>query len=342
MNMRAVVRNGEGRTFVESHPAPRTPKANSDEVIVRVHAAAINPVDYKAPKAILGAIVGLDFAGVVEAVGEGHTGTLKVGVEVYGAARGSLADLVLANAKSLALKPKTATFLEAASMPTTYLTGLQGLRDHGKLPTGGRVLVIGASGGCGLAGLQLARSMGASLIVGVCSSKNAEFVKQHGAHRVVEYNSERIETYFGKQVANEERFDVVYDCATNSGGGEDYKAQALNCLKQPTGQYVAINGAVGMWLRFLTGWGQKKNEHLFLANANTGDLAYLASLMDAVGTGDGTPAAQVKPVICRVLPFSASGVHEGFELLKSRRAVGKVVFDIAASREGAAGISEGT
>eukprot|EP00802_Teleaulax_amphioxeia_P017590 Tamp_17752.p1 GENE.Tamp_17752~~Tamp_17752.p1 ORF type:complete len:391 (-),score=91.40 Tamp_17752:198-1223(-) len=326
--MCAVVRTGAGLTFVESHPAPRAPKANSDEVIVRVHAAAINPVDYKAPKALLGPVAGLDLAGVVEAVGAGHTGSLKVGDEVFGTAKGSLAERVLANAGALARKPSTASFIEAAALPTAYLTSLQGLRDHGGLREGARVLIIGASGGCGTAGLQLARRLGASHVAGVCSGKNVEYVKQNGAHRTIDYTSERIEALFGKQAANDDRFDVVYDCATNSGAGEDYKAQALQCLKQPSGQYVAINGALGMWLRLFTGWGQRKNEHLFLTNVNTADLEYLASLVDApAATG-----ATVKAVIFRELPFSAAGVDEGFQLLKSRRAVGKIVFDIAASK----------
>jgi NADPH:quinone reductase-like Zn-dependent oxidoreductase len=304
--MRAVVRTGAGPSFTEAYAAPRAPKANSDEVLVRVIAAAINPVDYKAPKALLGPIVGLDLAGVVEAVGDGHTGKLKVGDEVYGTAKGSLADLVLANAKALALKPKTASFVQAAALPTACITSLQALRDHGSLPAGGRVLIIGASGGCGTYGLQLARSMGASHIVGVCSGKNAEYVKEHGAHRVVDYTAQKFEAVFGNQAANDERFDVVYDCATNSGGGEDYKAQAIQCLKQPNGQYVAINGAVWMWLRLFTGW-QKKNQHIFLTNMNTSDLEYIASLVDGTGVN---PLPRLTMPICRTIPFTADGVAE--------------------------------
>ena len=332
--MRAVQRKGRGPTFTESCAVPRAPKANSDEVIVRVHAAAINPVDFKAPKALLGLIVGLDVAGVVEQVGAGHTGGLKVGDAVYGTAKGSMADLVLANARALALKPNTATFSVAAALPTAYLTSLQALRDHGGLRAGGRVLIIGASGGCGTAGLQLARRMGASHIVAVCSAKNAEYVIEHGAHRVIDYTSESIENLFGEQAADLDRFDVIYDCATNSGGGEDYKEQALRCLKRPGGQYVAINGALGMWLRLFSGWGQKQNEHLFLANVNTADLEHLSSLVDTPGTSCDAPTA-VRPYVCRLMPFSDAGVEEGFTLLKSRRTVGKIVFEITrAGRDG--------
>ena len=112
--------------------------------------------------------------------------------------------------------------------------------------------------GVGAALVQLiSREVQVQMLIAELSGEAMEYVKQNGAHRAIDYASERIEALFGKQAANDDRFDVVYDCATNSGAGEDYKAQALQCLKQPSGQYVAINGALGMWLRLFTGWGQR-------------------------------------------------------------------------------------
>ena len=127
---------------------PKMPAAGTDEVLVTVRAAAINPVDYKVNKWILGAVMGLDLAGVVAHVPEGSTSSLKVGDEVYGTARGSLADRVLARGRSLGIKPARWSFAQAAAVPTTYVTALQALR-RGGLRKGGHVLVIGASGGCG-------------------------------------------------------------------------------------------------------------------------------------------------------------------------------------------------
>ena len=120
------------------------------------------------------------------------------------------------------------------------------------------------------------------------------------------------------------KFDIIYDAASGSGAGEDYKTQSEQLLKQKTeekqhGQYVAINGGVAMWLRTFT-IGHKKNQHLLLMDANTKDLEYLASLVDE---------GKFKPVIAEQLPFSKGNIHKGFELLKSRRAVGKIVFDIS-------------
>ena len=325
--MPAVVREGKALAFREDAvglpPAPSKP----DDILVKIGAAAINPVDYKAGAMLLGKIVGLDFAGTVEAVAEGATHGIAVGNRVYGTTRGSLATHALCRAGALAKAPEGLSFAEAAAMPTTYLTSHQALARHGRLKEGGRVLVIGASGGCGTAALQLARAMQAGAVVAVCSGKNAEYARGHGATRVVDYTSERLpEIYPAATTDNADRFDVVYDCATNSGGGEDYHAIALPLLCAPDaatgrahGQYVAINGAAGMWVRHFAGM-EKRHQRLFLADANTADLTHLAGL---------AAAKTIAPVIDTTYPFTAAGVDEAFAKLKSRRTVGKLVIEVA-------------
>jgi NADPH:quinone reductase-like Zn-dependent oxidoreductase len=129
--MRAVLREGS-MAFKSDYPVPSQLKPGSEEVLVKVRGAAINPADFKAPKMLLGPVVGLDFAGVVEAVAEGTpTHGLKVGDPVFGTLRGSLAEYAIADGSKIARKPETLSFLQAASLPTVYLTGLQALRDHG-------------------------------------------------------------------------------------------------------------------------------------------------------------------------------------------------------------------
>ena len=263
--MRAVVRQS-GLVFTAAYETPPAPIKG--QVLVKIGAAAINPVDYKAPKLILGNVAGLDFSGTIEAIGEG-VGEFKVGDVVYGTTLGSLADRALVDATSMSLAPKGLSMVEAAAMPVTYLTSYQALTKYGSLKKGGRVLVIGSSGGCGTAALQLARHMGASEVVGVCSSKNADYCIQHGATRVVDYTKQTITDAFAN-ATDDQKFDVIYDCATNSGAGEDYKPSAIPLLCEGggdsgrgPGQYVAINGAAGMWIRLATN-GQKANEHLFL------------------------------------------------------------------------------
>lgn len=322
--MCAVVREGGGLVFKQTIERPADPKG--DEIIVDVAAAAINPVDYKAPKMILGKIAGLDFAGTISKIAEGASHGFKVGDEVYGTAMGSLANQLVAKASKIAKKPQSLSMQQAASMPTVYLTSLQGLRKFGKLQLGGRVLVIGASGGTGTSALQIAREMGASEIVAVCSGKNAQFVKEQGATKVIDYTKESLGDVY-RDATDKDKFDVVYDCATNSGAGEDYKAVGVSLLcsgdseGRQHGQYVAINGAAGMWLRHFT-IGQKTNEHLFTTNANTADLDYLAGLADN---------EKLNAVIDTTFPFTAEGVQQAFEKLKGRRAVGKLVVEMQSS-----------
>ena len=238
---------------------------------------------------------------------------------------GSLAEFTIVDPSGIALKPQSLSFVEAASLNVTYITTLQGLRDYGKIQAGDRVLIIGASGGCGTAAVQLAKAFGANEIVGVCSGRNADLVKSLGATDIVDYTKQTVQEFCknGKDAVEEDqKFDVIYDAATNSGAGEDYKESSMELLKtdpQRHGQYVAINGSAGMWLRKFT-IGFKANQHLLTCNTNTQDLSYLAKLIDE---NEG-----IRPVIAENLLFNADNVQKGFDLLKSRRAAGKIVFDI--------------
>ena len=333
--MRAVVREWGKLVFKSSHDIP---SCGNQDVLVRIKSAAINPVDYKAPKLILGPIVGLDFSGVVESTGS-SINQFKVGDEVYGKVKGSLADFAVANPDEIALKPKSLSFSEAAAMPVTYLTSLQALRDYGGLKKDGRVLVIGASGGCGIAALQLAKSMDAGHIAAVCSGRNTELVQSHGADEVIDYTRHNVVNYFrgnskNGEIEEADKFDVIYDAASGSGAGEDYKpcSAQLLCKDEDAGdrshgQYVAINGGIGLWLRQFT-IGQKKNEHLLLTNTNTADLNILSNLADNGWSDLKGGHNKISPIVAQLFPFCEENVEKGFELLKSRRVVGKVAFDM--------------
>ena len=315
-DMRACIRSSNGPAFTDSHPRP-SDNPRSGELLVEVRAAAINPVDYKVPKLMLGPVMGLDFAGVVAAIPAEET-KFKVGDEVYGSTKGSMAELALCKSDSIALKPRDLSFEEAAALPTAYITGLQGLRDQGGLQEGDKVLVIGASGGCGIAGVQLAKSLGASEIVGVCSGKNKDMVLEQGATKVVDYTAENI-----KDVFTEEYFDVVYDTATGSGGGEDYFSISESLLKKNK-KNVILNGGAWTWISYFIGL-QKANRKLLLTNMNTADLELLSELYNSKQI--------LPPVICKTLPLDDDGVKEGFDMLKSRRTVGKIVFQISSASQ---------
>jgi len=315
--MKAAIRRSGGMIFQPFYETPKYPSPGTDELLIRVRAATINPVDYKIPKIVGGTVVGFDMAGVIEAVAEGeNTHEFKVGDSVWGFAWGSLAEFVIAKASQIAPVPKDFSFAQAAAMPTTYITGFQGLRRYGNLQPGGRVLIIGASGGCGTAAIQLAKAFAASEIVGVCSAKNFDLVKENGATAVINYEEENFADIYGKGKP-EDKFDVVYDAASSSGKGENYRADALKVLRHD-GQYVPINGTAIMWLRLFFKC-QAPHTNLFLGDVTTKDLKAVAEL-----AADGF----VKPVIAETLPFTGEAVKIGFGWLRGRRTVGKIVFDM--------------
>lgn len=321
--MRAAVRAGllgYTVTFSDDYPAP-SPPSKPSEVLLEVRSAAINPVDYKLPRVAFGPVYGLDVSGIVKAVGGSSsspsTEGFKVGDEVFGrAASGSLAKYSVASAAELAPKPDFLSHNDAAALATAYLTGLQSLRDAGRVKEGSSVLVIGASGGCGLAGVQLAKAMGASRVVGICSRKNAELVTSAGADDIVDYtDSAALDIFFE---TNKGQFDCVYDTATGSGGGEDYTKASIPLLTNG-GEYVQINGGAGTWVRGPTG-RMPKGKSLVVTSPNSrSNLEAIVSLLKKSGA---RPNVDVKG-------FSETEVKNGFILLKSRHARGKIVFQIS-------------
>jgi len=310
--MWAVVRGSNGLTWEAAHPLPQL---KPDHVLLRVRAAALNPVDYKAPKALLGPVAGFDVAGVVEGVGAGCT-TWRQGDEVFGRAHGSLAQFALAPSNWLARKPASLSWAEASAYGVAHLTSMQVLRDHAGMKQGDRVLIIGASGGTGLAGLQLAKALGASEIVAVCSGASAELCRQQGADRIVDYTTDLAGGRTLEDVLGAHSFDVVYDCATGSGGGEDYKTQGLAVMKREH-TMVAINGGCWDWLKSLAGCCIRQHKLMITSGqGNTQDLEFFVK-------------AGIKPVMApgyEATPMTEENVMKGFGLLKSRRAKGKIAF----------------
>src|SRR5213079_952376 len=271
------------------------PVPNDDQILVRVRAASVNPYDWHfiegTPK-IMRAMgvglrkpkdtrVGVDFAGTVEAVGKNPAaaGQFKPGDEVFGGKGGAFADYVCPRAgRAVALKPANITFEQAASVNIAGITALQALRDKGKVQSGQKVLINGASGGVGTFAVQIAKSFGAN-VTGVCSTRNVDLVQSLGADHVIDYTKED----FAK---NDERYDVILDNVPNHSLSE------IRHILNPNGKYVMIGGGgpndnrwVGPFGRVIHTLvlspfiGQKMG--MMMAQPSTQDLTLLAEMVQS-------------------------------------------------------------
>jgi NADPH:quinone reductase-like Zn-dependent oxidoreductase len=292
--MRAAMVRSYGSVVVADAAKP---EPGDSDVLVRVHAASLNAVDwygfsgrpYLAARPLMGVRkpksgeLGGDFAGVVEAVGDG-VDAFAPGDEVYGYQSGAFAEYVAASS-AVERKPASLSFEEAAAVPLAGLTALQGLRDHGHLQPGQRVLVNGASGGVGTFAVQVARALGAD-VHAVCSTRNVAQAEELGAARVFDYTREDF-TRSGV------RYDVLFDNAGNRSWAAMRRALA------PNGTVVLVGGPRGK--RLLGPLGHivriklasklgKRTAVFFIAKPNSDDLATLRDLVEA---------GHVQPVIER-------------------------------------------
>jgi len=306
----------------EDVPKP-TPAA--DEVLVKVRAASVNPLDWHYVEGtpylvrIDGGFgkpqnprLGVDFAGTVEAVGQ-SVRRFKPGDEVFGGKFGAFAQyLTVREDRAVALKPANITFEQAASVPIAALTALQALRDKGHIKAGQKVLINGASGGVGTFAVQIARSYGAE-VTGVCSTKNLELVRSLGAAHVIDYTREDF-------TRGAERYDLIID-NVSTHSASDYR-RVLN----PNGNYVMIGSATtGHWFGWLEvplqAWVlspfMSQKFAMMLAELNKDDLAVLGELMQS---------GKVTPVIDRT--YKVSEAAEAVAYLEKGHARGKVVLTV--------------
>src|SRR5687767_13710118 len=215
--MKAIVHHKYGSPDVLELQEVDEPVAADDEVLVRVHAASLNILDWYGISGLaIGRIggglrrpkdprVGVDFAGVVEGVGA-NVKLFKPGDEVYGGRGGSFAEYVtIREQRGIAPKPASVTFEQAATVPVAGLTALQGLRDKGQIQPGQKVLINGASGGVGTFAVQIAKALGAE-VTGVCSTRNVDLVRSLGADHVIDYTQEDF-------TRSDQRYDLMLDIA---------------------------------------------------------------------------------------------------------------------------------
>jgi len=222
------------------------PVAKAGEVLVKIMASGVNPLDIKIKagqaahaKAVLPAILGIDMAGIVEAVGEGVTG-FKAGDEVYGmtggiaGVQGSLAEYAAVDADLLALKPTNLSMKEAAALPLIFITAWEGIIDRTKASKGKSVLVHGGAGGVGHVAVQIAKAAGADVFATV-DPKDFDQIKSYGA-TPIDYKNKTIEEYMQEHTGGE-GFDIVLDTVGGAVLDSSFKA-----AKQYTGHVASILG----------------------------------------------------------------------------------------------------
>src|SRR5712672_1943450 len=221
--MKAIVHCEYGGPEVLTLADVEKPTPTDYQILVRVRAASLNPLDLtiRGPwllRSIFGmrkpkeTRLGVDYAGTVEAVGK-NVSNFKPGDEVFGGKNGAIAEYVSVLAdRSVVLKPANMTFEQAAAVPVAAITALQGLRDKGKIQAGQKVLVNGASGGVGTFAVQIAKSFGTE-VTGVCSTRNVDLVRSIGADHVIDYTKEDF-------TKTDQRYDLIYDLIGNHSFSE--------------------------------------------------------------------------------------------------------------------------
>jgi NADPH:quinone reductase-like Zn-dependent oxidoreductase len=326
--MKAIVYSHYGPPDVLRCEEIEKPTAGDDEVLIKVRAAAVNPLDWhfmRGTPYFLRMMAGLrkprdkrlgvDVAGEVEAAGKNVT-SFKPGDEVFGSCRGAFAEYARAAESALVTKPGNVTFEQAAAVSVAARTALQGLRDAGEIQSGQKVLINGAAGGVGTFAVQIAKSFGAD-VTGVCSTRNVELVRSIGADRVIDYTREDF-------TKGGQRYDLVFDAVGN------HSLLACRRILNPQGRYVGVGGPSGRWMigplagalaapvlsRFVS-------QKLFtvLARPSKKDLAIVRDLMEA---------GKVTPVIDR--RYRLSEVPEAIRYLEAGHARGKVVVTFGISQ----------
>jgi NADPH:quinone reductase-like Zn-dependent oxidoreductase len=318
--MKAIVYDEYGSPDVLRFEEIEKPTAGDDEVLIKVRAASINPLDFhymrgtphfmriqaglRRPK---DKRIGVDMAGQVEGVGRNVT-QFKPGDEVFGVCRGAFAEYACAKEDKVVLKPANKTFEEAAAVPVAGLTALQGLRDKGRIQRGQKILVDGASGGVGTFAMQVAKSYGAE-VTAVCSTGKVDTARAIGAVRVIDYTREDF-------TKSGQRYDLIF-AANAHHSIFDYRS-ALS----EAGIFVMVAGGWAQVFQTLllgpvvSRIGSKKICFVG-AKVKKQDLEDLKELLES---------GRIVPVIERCYPLSEAA--EAVRYLEKGHARGKVVLSV--------------
>src|SRR5437870_10661276 len=324
--MKAIVYRNYGSPDVLRLEEIEKPTAGDDEILIKVRAAAVNPLDllFRGTSYMVRIITGLrkpkdtrlgvDVAGQVEAVRRNVT-QFKPGDAVFGTCKGAFAEYACAPESALVVRPDNVTFEQAASVPIAAITALQGLRlgglgDKGQIQAKHKVLINGASGGVGTFAVQIAKSLGAE-VTGVCSTRNVDMVRSIGADQVIDYTQEDF-------TKSGQRYDLIFDAVGNRSVSDYKRALTPNGICAVAG-FTTLSHlfqvlVLGSWV---SRTGSKKIGQMETANPNKKDLLFIKELLEA---------GKVVPVIDRRYPLRE--VPEAIRYLEEGHAKGKVVITV--------------
>jgi NADPH:quinone reductase-like Zn-dependent oxidoreductase len=323
--MKAIVYTKYGTPDVLQLKEIEKPAPKDNEVLVKVHAASANALDFRRfeMQSSLGRfmdgvllkainkVLGADIAGQVEAVGAAVT-QFKPGDAVFGVSLGSVgafAEYACAAEKSLVLKPANVSFEQAAAVPVAALTALQGLRYTGHFQSGQKVLINGAGGGVGTFAVQIAKSFGAE-VTATCSTRNLDMVRSIGANHVIDYTKEKF-------TKNGQHYDVIIGVNGNHPIQDYWRSLGRG------GIYVAVGGSISQVLQGLllgplaSKIGSKKMGFMGITKITHKDLVFMNELLES---------GKVVPVIDRCYPLSETA--EAIRYLVEEHAKGKVVITV--------------
>ncbi len=310
--MKAVTISRYGSTDVLEYSEIEKPQITPNQLLVKIQATSVNPVDWKIRQGQIQLlsgfnfpiVLGCDLSGVVLEVGE-KVENFEPGDEIYTFINplvgGAYAEYIAIPANTAALKPKNMNYCQAAAVPVAGLTAFQALLDLGQIRPGQKVLINGASGGVGTFAVQIAKAMKTE-VIGVCSSKNITLVESLGANRIIDYN----QIDFTKE---SEQYDIIFDAV-----GKETFSSCENVLK-PEGIYISTLPTVeNLPSTFITLFVPGKKSKLVLAQPSPRDLIAIRELIE-----DGL----VKSVIDRT--YKLAEIAEAHAYSEMGRAVGKLV-----------------
>jgi NADPH:quinone reductase-like Zn-dependent oxidoreductase len=324
--IKAIVHCEYGGPEVLTFADVEKPMPTDNQVLVKVRAASLNPLDLtirgpwlirpisgmRKPKDTR---LGVDYAGTVEAVGKNVT-QFKPGDEVFGGKNGALAEYVCVLAdRAVTLKPANVTFEQAASVPVAAITALQGLRDKGKIKAGQKVLVNGASGGVGTFAVQIAKSFGTD-VTAVCSTRNVDMVRSIGADHLIDYTKEDF-------TQTDQRYDLIFDLVGNHSFSERRRILTPNgiCVMAGVGGAGWHDGMAGRLVgelnAYVGSWFVSQKFIAYIAEFNKADIDFLGDLMR-----DG----KIVPAIDQT--YKWSDVPAALTYLETGHARGKVVITV--------------